>query len=158
MALGRRPHNFIRAFFSLIHTVPLEHFVYKPYLYPSHRQGRIQRGLLELPPPSGFKCPVKTKQLRPNYFIFMGYLRKIEIKSAKRTPSFTHLNSFPEILYPPLLADAGSHQTTNFPCMHKFRCISLHFGWSDFSQLNYLDEEILLETRYSGFPTSFLMY
>ena len=33
----------------------------------------------------------------------MGYLRKNEIKSAKRPPhTFIHMNPFPEILDPPL--------------------------------------------------------
>ena len=84
------------------------YFLFKSVADPEGGSG----GSLDTPPPPPLfflNIPWKWNNLvslRPNYFIFKGYLRKNEIKSAKRTP----LPPFPlhiwtpcsEILNPPL--------------------------------------------------------
>ena len=69
------------------------------------KQWQIQsgfRGSFEPPP----RPRLKISSVRPNYFIFIGYLRKKnEIKSANRDlpQSYTYETPFPDILNPPLL-------------------------------------------------------
>ena len=65
------------------------------------------------PPPVFFKYPIKVKEFglsktklfhfETNLFNFHGIFKKLDIKSAKRTPILLYIRTpFPEILDPPL--------------------------------------------------------
>ena len=85
-------------------------------------QWRIQRGFrgvrLTLPPPPPFlNIPRKCDNLvsvRPNYFIFMGYVSKLRSNHKSEPPLLTHMNHFPEIPFPSLSIFLNTHFSFTF--------------------------------------------